>query len=54
MANAHKRKSHSRRYPKRQDGYRKPGRVSVNGSDVSGEGCLIWIIAIATPLLFLI
>lgn len=55
----HNRKPHTRKYPLRADGTRKPGRVSVNGAYVSessggdgGGGCCLLIIIIAGVILF--
>ncbi len=52
----HDRKPHTRRYPKRRDGTRRPGMVSVNGSqvnpDIDGDGggacgcCLLILIGL--------
>lgn len=51
----HDRKPHTRRYPIRADGTRRPGRVNVNGAHVNdsdGDGgaacgcCLVVVIAI--------
>lgn len=45
------RRSHQRRYPIRKDGTRRYGKVDVRESNVSGAGCLVWIVATATALI---
>lgn len=55
----HKRRSHTRRYPRRKDGTRRSGLVDVNGSNVNdsvndgGCGCACLLIVIV-PLIYLV